>query len=137
MSLITLVNQSWPNWANQWQTDRTTLVTAPPWPPPPPPCRPPPPETPRRPPNQVFTSVGPADFFPRQRLLFFKGQESAQRLLRSLSVLVKMAANPECLHVILPLLSEHVGVFVRALQDTNHSQCHSMMATFLHNLLKV
>lgn len=71
MSLITLVNQSWPNWANQWQTDRTTLVTAPPWPPPPPPCRPPPPETPRRPPNQVFTSVGPADFFPRQRLLFF------------------------------------------------------------------
>ena len=63
--------------------------------------------------------------------------KSGQRLLRSLSVLVKMAANPECLHVILPLLSEHVGVFVRALQDTNHSQCHSMMATFLHNLLKV
>jgi hypothetical protein len=66
-----------------------------------------------------------------------KREEWAQRLVRSLSVLVKMAANPECLHLILPSLSEHVGVFVRALQETNHLPCHSMMATFLHNLLKV
>jgi hypothetical protein len=66
-----------------------------------------------------------------------KREEWAQRLTRSLSVLVRMAANAECLHLILPSLSEHVSVFVRALQETNHLPCHSMMATFLHNLLKV
>jgi hypothetical protein len=66
-----------------------------------------------------------------------KREEWSQRFVRSLSVLVKMAANPECLNEILPSLSEHVGVIVRALQETNHLPCHSMMATFLHNLLKV
>ena len=66
-----------------------------------------------------------------------KREEWSQRFVRSLSVLVKMAANPECLNMILPSLSEHVGVIVRALQETNHLPCHSMMATFLHNLLKV
>lgn len=66
-----------------------------------------------------------------------KREEWAQRLVRSLSVLVKMAANGECLPLILTSLSEHVGVFVRALQETSHLPCHSMMATFLHNLLKV
>lgn len=64
-------------------------------------------------------------------------EEWTQRLVRSLSVLVKMAANAECLPLILPSLSEHVGVFVRALQDTSHLPCHSMMSSFLHNLLKV
>ncbi|KAI9566032.1 hypothetical protein GHT06_009831 [Daphnia sinensis] len=63
-------------------------------------------------------------------------EEWTQRLVRSLSVLVKMAANAECLPLILPSLSEHVGVFVRALQDTSHLPCHSMMSAFLHNLLK-
>ena len=66
-----------------------------------------------------------------------KREEWSQRLVRSLSVLVKLSANPECLNMILPSLSEHVGVIVRALQETNHLPCHSMMATFLHNLLKV
>ena len=49
-----------------------------------------------------------------------------------------MAANRECLHMILTPLVEHVGLFVRALQEANNSNdCHSAMSTLLHNLLQV
>ena len=63
--------------------------------------------------------------------------EFAHRLLRSLSVLIKMATNPECVHILLHLLTEHINTFIRILQETNNNRCHSQMATFLHNLLQV
>ena len=67
-----------------------------------------------------------------------KALESAGRLLRSLDVLTKMAANGECLHMILIPLTEHVGILVRALQEANNSSdCHAQVSTLLHNLLQV
>ena len=65
------------------------------------------------------------------------GEDSAYRLLRSLCVMIKMSTNPECLHILLQSLSEHLNTFIRILQETSNNRCHSQMATFLHNLLKV
>ena len=65
------------------------------------------------------------------------GEESAYRLLRSLCVMIKMSTNPECLYILLQSFTEHLNTFIRILQETSNNRCHSQMATFLHNLLKV
>ena len=65
------------------------------------------------------------------------GEESAYRLLRSLCVMIRLSTNPECLPALLQSLTEHLNTFIRVLQETNNNSCHSQMATFLHNLLKV
>ena len=69
--------------------------------------------------------------------LHFTGEEAANRLLRSLCVLNKMVVNAECLPIIFQSLAESINALAKILQETINPSCHSAMATFLHNLLKV
>ncbi len=64
------------------------------------------------------------------------GEDAANRLLRSFSVLNKMAANAECLSILFQSLTENIQLLVKILQETNDTNCHSAIAVFLHNLLK-